>query len=202
MVDGWRADGLTISHVARLLFNIIPSKGDYTIGLSGDFDTPWPDRVERAGMVLTSETPNPEYPIFPLSIDEWKEWTLKTQSTNWPRVYFYERSYPLGILHLLYVPTDANQIALYLEEALLPISATGDTLLDFPPGYQEAIESNLAVRIAAKSPGSNIQEFTVELSRSSLMLIKNANNRPLKRGHDFERGPYRTNVYVGNRYNG
>jgi len=207
MVDAWTLDGLTVSHVARLLFPITPGKGDYSLGANGDWDPAtlglpgYPVRVERASMVLTTQTPQPEYKIFPLTIDQWQDWTLKTQSTNWPRRYFYEPSFPLAIFHLVYVPTDANAVALYLEEQIPMIAATGDALLSFRPGYEDAITSNLAVRIAARTPGSNISPMIVELARSSLSLIKMANNRPLRRENDMGRvGPRRSDILNGNRY--
>lgn len=200
MIDSWRADGLTISHISRKLYPITPGQGDYTIGPSGDWDTVWPTRVERMSIVLSQYSPEPEYPIFPLTVDEWQDWTYKKQVTNWPRRYFYERDFPLGILHLLYVPSDANSAAIYEEQPLSQIDATGDALLEFQPGYQEAIETNLAKRIAARFPGqSSISRLTLELSESSLDLIKNNNNRPLQRTTDFARSG-RSDIYNGNRY--
>lgn len=200
MVNAWKADGLTVWHIARTLFPLTPNQGDYTIGDGGDFDTPWPERVERAGIVLTEQTPQPEYPLYQLTVDEYQEWVLKGQSTNWPFRYWYERSYPLGIIHFLYIPTDSNQVALYLEEFLLPIDATGDSIVDWPPGYQEAIETNMAIRLAMKIPGANISNDTKVLARSSLALVKNANNRPLVRESDLGRQGGRSSVYAGNRY--
>lgn len=202
MVDGWRADGATISHIAREIFDINPAQADYSIGPNGDWDTEWPDRIERAGILVTQNgNPVPEYPMHVLTIDEYQLWTLKTQETNWPWCLWYERSGPpLGTVHLLYVPTDGNQVALYLEQFLLPIDATGDTTIEFPPGYQEAIESNLAVRLAARTPGAQLAPGMEEIARTSFMRIKNANNRPLARVSDFQHGSYRSSVYNGNRY--
>lgn len=204
MIDRWRGEGTTIYHIGRTVFPITPGKGDYNIGPSQDFDCPWPMRLERAGIILTSETVQPEYPIFPLTLDEWQYWTLKQQATNWPRRFFYEKSYPIGIVHLLYVPTDANNIALYMEQPLDEITATGDELIDLPPVYQEAVETNLAVRIAARNPGrSQISPMTVELAKSSLDQVRTNNARPLKRTTDLDRrGGCRSNVYSGNRYGG
>lgn len=202
MVDAWRSDGLTVSHIQRLLFQLIPNQGDYTIGEGGDFDTAWPDRVERAGIVLTEENPQPEYKLYQLTIDEYQEWVLKGQSTNWPFRYWYERSFPLGILHFLYIPTDTNQVALYLEEHILPINTTGNAIIEYQPGYQEAIETNLAVRLAMKLPRAQLKPGVEVLARSSLALIKNANNRPLVRESDLGRQGGRTNIWAGNRWGG
>lgn len=202
MVDAWRSDGLTISHLSRNPFPIVPNKSDYTIGPGGDIDTLWPERIERASIEITSQSPSPELPMVALTIDEWQDWRLKRQITNWSRAFFYERSFPLGIIHLVYVPTDANNLILYLEEPISQIDAADDSVIEFPPGYQEAIETNLAVRIAARHPKEqSLSEDTRELAIKSLNRIMNANNRPLERATDFtwRRGQVR-NVYSGNRY--
>lgn len=227
MVDSFQLDGGTISHVARLLFQINPNQGDYTVGPGGDWDpgqpasasspgynygqsasiaTNYPVRLERASMVLTTQQYDgagpPEYPIFPLTIDEWQNWTLKDQTTNFPRRYFYEPSFPLAVFHLLYVPYDADQVALYLEETLAQIDATSDAILIFRPGYQDMLTSNLAIRIAARTPGAQPSEYVRELAESSLDRIRMNNNRPLSRANDMTvSSRWRSNVYLGNRYN-
>jgi len=228
MIDAFQLDGWTISHVARLLFPLTPSQGIYTVGTNGDFDpangitlamaagqvggnagqigSNYPVRIERASAVVTTE-PNylgpPEYPMRQLSIDEYQFWILKQQTSNWPWCYYYEPSFPLGLLHLLYIPTDADQVALYLEETLTQINATSNALLDFRPGYYDMIASNMAVRIAARHPKTaEISEITRELARSSLSLVRMANDRPLSRSNDMARQQGgNANVYSGHRYN-
>ena len=49
MVDEFKLDGGTVSHVAREVFDLIPGKGDYTVGPNGDIDPTSP--------VLTSSPP-------------------------------------------------------------------------------------------------------------------------------------------------
>lgn len=202
MIDDWRSEGLTIYHVGRTLFDIIPGKGDYTIGINQDFDCPWPERITRAGFVLTGQTLDPEYEIYPLTVEEWADWTYKKQATNWSQRYYYEKSYPIGVMHLLYVPNDVNQLALYMEEPLQEINATGDQLFDLPPGYQTVCETNLGKAIAARNPGrSNISKLTLDKADSSLDQLRSNNRRGLKRSTDLSRGRnFRSNVYEGNRY--
>lgn len=201
MVNAWRADGLTVSHISREVFPIIPNKGDYTVGQGGDIDIPWQERIERAGILLTRECPEPEYPIWPLTVDEWQDWVLKKQATSYPRRFFYERKGPpFAILHLLYVPTDANGLVLYPEHYLVQVGATGNGTMWFQPGYLEAIETNLGRRLAMRVPGGSISQEVLTLARSSLALIKNANNRPLVRSSDVQQRTGRSDVYAGNRY--
>jgi hypothetical protein len=219
MIDAFQLDGMICSHVARLLFPITPSVGIYTVGPNGDFDpvngisaagpagqiaSNYPVRIERAGAVVTTNSGAsgpPEFPMRPLTTDEYQLWILKQQTSNWPWCYYYEPAFPLGILYLLYMPTDANQVALYLEQTLAQIDATEDALLQFRPGYYDMIASNLAVRIAARHPDrAKLSDSTRELARSSLSLVRMANDRPLSRSNDMSAHSGRQSVYTGNRY--
>lgn len=226
MVDEWALDGGTVSHVAREVFDIVPGKGDYTIGPNGDLDPTapvmtsaapvspgedptqscvYPVRIERASLIVstipTSAGP-PEYGLWPMTIDEWQDWILKGQISNWPRRFYYEPDYPLGVLHLVWVPTDANQLALYLEQNLSAVGAVGDMLLNFRPGYQYFIECNMAVRLADNNPTkAKITEHTRSEAIRTLRLIQSSNDRPLSRVSDaLGSGPARSNIYIGNRY--
>ena len=165
----------------------------------------WPVQIERASIVISTEPTSagpPEYPLFPMTIDEWQSWILKQQVTNWPRRYYWEPAYPLGMLHLLYVPVDGNQIALYLEQNLQALGTTGDSLLDFRPGFQYFIECNLAVRLAANDQERrSVSPFTASEAIRTLREIQANNSRPLMRISDAQSGTrWRSNVYVGNRY--
>jgi hypothetical protein len=224
MVDAFQLDGRMVSHTARLLFPITPSKGIYSVGPNGDWDpaqgvslagavgqipSNYPVRIERASAVVTTEPlylGPPEYEMHSLSIDEYQSWILKQQTSNWPWCYYYEPAYQnsngLGIIHLLYVPTDADQIALYLEETLAQIDATQDALIWLRPGYYDMISSNMAIRIAARHPkDAVVADSTRELARSSLSLVRMANNRPLAKTNDMAQSSGRmSNIYTGNRY--
>lgn len=213
MVDAWNANGLTISHVARTLFDVVGGQGDYTIGPGAQWDTPMhPREIERMSMILTDQSPEPEYAMVPLTLEEWQHWLLKSQTNNWSRRFYYEPpgnggqvvsdSTPfMGVVHLLYVPSQANQVAVYLEVPYSQIAATGDQLLEYQYGVQEAIETNLALRIAARHPKeARVSEDTRRLAKSSLELIMNNNNRPLQRVTDLRAGFNRPNVLSGNRF--
>ena len=219
MIDSLQLDGGMVSHVARLLFNVIPGKGDYSVGIGGDLDpgqpvssssaiaSNYPVRIERAGILLTS-IPSPvgagfaEIRLWPMTLDEWQSWVYKQQTTTYSRHYFYEPAYPLGVFHLVYVPTESDQIVLYIEETLAQITSTGDAALDFRPGYQDMLTSNLAMLIGQRTPGWQPPLTLPERARASLALIRMNNNRPLARASDAHGYParWRSAVRLGNRY--
>lgn len=226
MIDSFQLDGRMISHVARLLFPITPSKGIYSVGPGGDWDpqngvsdagpvgqipTNYPVRIQQASAVVTTNQNGgggpPEYPMQQLSLQDYQLWVLKQQSSNWPWCYYYEPAFNMGLalIYLLYIPTDSNFVALYLEETLAQIQATQDAILSFRPGYYEMITSNMAKRIAMRYPDrAKISPMTLELARETLSSVRQANYRPLSRNNDMARMDERGNSYPsilsGNRY--
>jgi hypothetical protein len=79
------------------------------------------------------------------------------------------------------------------------------TVLTFPPGYQEAIEANLAMRIwqrdsSRSSLDPQARAELKERARRSFQVFTNANNRPNMRMTDLSAPSSRTNIYTGNRW--
>ena len=237
-VDSMQLDSTMVSHVARLQFQLIQNKGDYTVGPGGDWDpgnpvsasspgfnypsasiaSNYPVRIERASILLTSQFtgtnfpgppplpppsgPGPaEYPLFKMSEQEWQGWTLKNQTTNFPRAYYYEQSYPLGVFHLLYVPYDTDTCVLYIEETLAQIDSDSDAILYFRPGYQDLLTTKLAIKIARRTSGIQVTPELMSAEREAEELVRTNNHRPLKKMSDANpRIPFRSNIYIGNRY--
>lgn len=221
MIDSWQLDGEMVSHVARLTFPLIPNKGIYTVGPNGDFDpaygvsaagiagqipSSYPVRIDRASVIITQDPAQsgpPEYPLRQLSEQEYQAWTLKEQNASWSWCFYVEPAFNssngLAILYLLYIPQQANLVALYLEETLPQIDATQDAILYFRPGYYDCIAANLAVRLDRGR--GKISPDVRELARTSLSLIKKNNWRPISRSNDMtSHYEWRSNIFQGNRY--
>lgn len=93
---------------------------------------------------------------------------------------YYNPTYPLGTVFLWPLPNTAqNQLVLYIQSAFGGF-ADLTTDYDWPdlPGYLDAVEYNLAVRVSS-SFAVNISAYpqVVDLARETLGLIKRANNR-------------------------
>jgi hypothetical protein len=207
LVDSLRMDGLKCWRVSRVLFPLVSKQGSYGIGPDGDWVvTRAPVNIQRGSVIVTSTTPTIEYPMEKLSEQEYQEWRLKDLSTSWPAAFYYER--PMydgssgqldGTVHLMFVPGEANQAALYLEESISPIDATGNSILEFPVGYQEVIETNMAKTLAARDPRSKISPLTIEAANKSMRAIKIANFRPRQMESDYPTNDVRQHDGWGNR---
>lgn len=207
MANSWALDGLKCWQVKRMVFNITSGKGRYSIGKGGDFDTQRPNDIERGSVIVVNQNPSPEWPLEKLTLQEWQEWRLKDLSITWPAAFYFDPELDVSggagnavaYVNFLFVPGDSNQVALYLKQSLSPIDATGDTILDFADGYEEAIETNMAVTLAARRPGSNISPLTIQAAQRSLRQIKISNHRPVHMQSDYPVRPRALHDGWGNR---
>ncbi len=193
LVNSWALDGLKCWQEKRTVFDLVAGRGRYSIGPNGDFNTRRPNRIDQASVIVTSINPSQEWPLNKLSLQEYQEWTQKGLSLTWPSDFYFDPELDqsadptnaVSYINFLAVPSAANQVALYLKQAINPIDATGDAILEFADGYEEAIETNMAKVLAARNPNSNISPLTLEAAARSLRQIKINNFRPTHMESDY-----------------
>jgi hypothetical protein len=198
MLDQWRARGLRVPSVHRTLFPLVSMQQSYTIGPGGDFDTDRPASLGMAGIVLTNQTPNPEWPMHVLSQEQWAQIRNKGWSSSWPIAIYYEPTTAggLGTLWLYPIPSTAQSVALYLDAFIGEVTLT-ETLI-MPPGHRKAIEENLALAIANRNPGMARPGPRLGYDAAeSLQVIEILNHRPLQRTNDLPLRRGRSNIYGG-----
>lgn len=147
IVEAWKNERLMVPAIQRSVFNLTGA-ASYTIGTGGTFNVTRPVRIDNAGCVLIVSNPTnpPEIELELLTPQTWAEQTLKGLTSTLPQKLYYETTYPLGRIYMWPVPTEANQLALYMWQALAEIASTSDTV-SFPPGYAKALRYNLAVEL-------------------------------------------------------
>ena len=148
MVDAWSIESLMIFSRTRTTYTLIPGQAQITIGPVGDWEATRPIRIESLGLVLTSVSPHVETPIEILTDDQWAAKRVKDLSSNLPRQCWINDSWPLTSLYFWPVPLEANDIALY-HWAQLATPTSLDSIIRFPPGYEQAFVDNLAVATCA-----------------------------------------------------
>lgn len=199
MMDSWANERLALFATSRDAYTLTPGHNPHTLGNSGspDFNATRPLRIDRASIVLAISG-NSELPLNgPLSDEEWQI-THGKVSTGIPSRLWVETEYPLLKLWLNPVPANADTLVLYTWQQLGRFAATSTTF-DFPPGYEEAIVSNLALRIAPLF-GVTISQEAALIANDSLATLKRVNIKPINIGTDpalIRRGPF--NVIAGDR---
>lgn len=198
MVDSWSNERLTLYAISRDTYTLIPGHNPHTLGTAGspDFNATRPLRIDRASIVLASSG-NSELPLNMLSDEEWQI-TQGKVTTGIPAKLWVETEYPLIKMWLNPIPTNADYLILYTWQAISRFALTS-TSFDMPPGYEEAIVYNLALRLAP-SYGVSLSPEAVEITTNSLANIKRVNTKPIFLGSDpalLRRGPF--NVIAGDR---
>ncbi len=195
MLDSWRTERLLVFHVGRHVQNVNASQQSYLIGDGApDWDVTRPLRIEFAGLIQTDNTGNypTELPLSILTPLDWGSIAVKNITSSTPQKLYYEPTYdltagnpptagnPWGTVWLWPVPQVANQIALYLWEPLQNYDTENDPVT-VPPGYLEALQYNLATKLAMR-PWLGQKPGITPMALSEAKTLKNwvkTNNRPL-----------------------
>ena len=148
MIDSWSVERLMIFTIQRQVFDMPTAKQTYTLGPGGDFNVPRPPRLVRAGIISLNNVAQPlELPLEMLTVDEWADIPVKNIQSALPLKLWNDNAYPLMNLNFWCIPNQDVNVALYTWTAL---SQFADFVTDyeFPPAYLEAIEWNLALKLA------------------------------------------------------
>jgi hypothetical protein len=139
-----------------------------TIGSGGDFDTARP--IEITG--FQARVNGVDYTLSPVSFEQYQMTPIKDINSNYPTVYAYQKTYPLGILHIYYEPQDALSVRITSKKPLTAFTLVGTVAL--PDGYELAIQSNLTIALAA-AHGKQAKPSTIRTAINSKAAIEGVN---------------------------
>ena len=180
MVDSWGTNRLTIYTVTRNVLDLTASTQEYTIGTGGTFNIVRPITIERASIILdkdASSTEKIELPIRgPLTVSQWQDVAIKGTTSTYPTNFYYDRAWAAGLAKISVWPipnSSSVQLVLYVPTALTSF-ADLTTSYTFPPGYEEALRYQLALRLAQEF-GAAVSGGLLELANESFANIKRIN---------------------------
>lgn len=178
MISSWSTESLLINAKVRRVHTLTTGDQQYTVGASGaDFTAPRPLRVVEALIRDESVSPAIEYPSLRiLSLAEWAAIVIKELGNSIPTDIYLEGTYPLETFNLYPKPSAGLKLVLWSWEPLTEI-ATLDTAISFPPGYEEALIYNFAIRLAPEY-GKTIPAEVASVANDSKANIKRMNHRP------------------------
>lgn len=199
MTGLWSLFPTTSPVTSREVFDMTADKGGpddpYTIGDGGDLDTARPPKIIGCGLLLNPGTASEvEIPRAVITDDAWQLIQVKSLSNELFTDLYYNPTYEddLGTVNLWPVPSvDTNQLVIYRVAQLARFPSLSATV-NLPEGTEEAIQMNVAVRLAPyyeKQPSPDVKEF----ARNSLAAIMR-NNLPMS---DLQQDPAITNSKAG-----
>lgn len=172
MLDGWRNDKLLVYANKDIAVTLINGTASYTIGATGGTVDTSPVEVVSA-YVRQSDI---DYFLTPLTDAQYQAKSAKSITSDIPAEYLFTHTHPNATITLYPVPTVANTMYVRVRTPLAAV-ALADTFA-LPPGYEEAIVFNLAMRLYPEYPALPLNPVIPEIARTSLAGIKRINHRP------------------------
>lgn len=145
MLDGLSIERKYIYQIQQESFAWAGAATSKTIGSLGDFNTTRPERIEDSTFFRDSN--NNDYPVMVTENREvYDRLTVKSTSSTYPQILFYDKAYPLGVLYVYPVHSSALTLKLNSWKVLQNFTSL-TTSLSLPKGYQWMIENNLAIAL-------------------------------------------------------
>lgn len=168
MLASWSNRSLLI--LARVVetFNLQGGIAAYTMGPGGDFDTARPIQI------ITGYTSDGSinYPWETISDEEFANITFPGISIPYPEFVNFTNNFPLSTLNFYPVPAQAFPVTIYSEKEISQLSSL-DTVLEFAPGWDQAMIYNLAILLGPEY-GQQVDAALVQIAKDSLTSIKTA----------------------------
>lgn len=171
MLDTWRNDKL-MAYAFQEETLTLTGAATYSIGPSGTIATNRPVRIESAvGVRADGST----YPIRVVNEELYAGVTNRSQTADQPDVLNYKATLPDGTIYVTPL-SSSGTIRLVTRVALLAF-ATADATTYLPPGWREALATNLAL-ILAPEYETEAPPKVEKRAIASMASIKRVNSRP------------------------
>ena len=148
MIDSWSNDRLLIFTLSQTSFALTASQGSYTIGNGGDFNMARPTRIVDPCFIRDSDGNDSELKL--IDAQAYGRIVDKDADGTYPVYLFYDYGYSAtSTATVRFWPEPDSGLSTFINtlQPLQTFTAISTNLL-FPPGYQDAIETNYAVRSA------------------------------------------------------
>lgn len=184
MLEAWSTERLNVFTIQPTTLTLNPGQQVYQWGIgAADFNQARPLRIDTAN-VVTSATGGPcELPLEILNMQQWAGIAIKATPSTIPTRIYLDNEYPDANLYVWPVPSASIQIIAYVWQAITTGFTDTSVTLSFPPGYAEAIRTNLAVALAPEWD-KELRADVAERALTSKAAIKRMNKPRLYLGCD------------------
>jgi hypothetical protein len=180
MLDSWSNESLTTFALLEQSAPLVVGQSAYTIGPGGDFNMVRPIRIiDGPGSAYLLDTNGNRYPVDVIPQAKWNTiWNISRSTSNLPDTIFYDPQFPLGIINVYPLYSGGVSVTLFWDSYLSLVKLTSlDVAVMLPPGYEKAIEDNLAIELEPYFPTAIVSPLLRELASTSKANIKRSNIR-------------------------
>ena len=169
MLDSWSIERGMIYQLQQTTHSWTANTASMTIGSGGDFNTTRPYRIEQDG-VFFRDSDNQDYPVTVLPRSAYDNIRDKTTGGSFPEYLFHDDGYPTRTLYAYPKPSQALTLYLGSWKPLQSFTVL-TTAISMPPGYQAAIEVNLAIWSAPRYGAAAVAAAS-RLEKQAMLLKK------------------------------
>jgi hypothetical protein len=157
MLENWSTETLSVWETRNVSFNTVAGQAEYTIGPAGNFNGVRPIDIDAAYCTFNGV----DFPIQLINQEQYNQINLKTMRQPIIERMLYTNEFPLGVITVWPVPSQAMPLVLTARDNILaPVTLA--TTLTGPPGYAKALRFCLAVEMAP--------EFGLEASATVMQV--------------------------------
>lgn len=171
MIDSWNGEGQML--YALEMFSVDVSARSPSIGPGATLDMPRPDGLVEGQVFLKTSITN--YRLRQMTQREWAAVEADTVSEGTPSKFYYDEGSPTGVLNFNVTPDTTYTLEVYAPTLLAQIT-NASAVFTLPPSYADALDHNLAVRIAPEF-GQEVPATVAELAVSLKAKILRKNLR-------------------------
>ena len=197
MIDSWNTERLSVFSTIDQVFNWPSSTRIRTLGPTGDFVGQRPVQLDDATYFRDAST-NVSYGIKMINQEQYNNIAVKTVTSTYPQVLWYNATYPDIEIYIYPVPSRVLEFH-FVSVQKLDEPANLDTVLAFPPGYLRAFRYNLACELAPEygvEPSAQVRRIAM-YSKRDLKRINNPDDVMAMPAAMIINRP-RFNIYSGN----
>lgn len=176
MLDQWSNESFMVVNINEITQNIAGGGTAWTIGVGGQINTARPLNINSAFVRVAGL----DYPVAVINVEEYELIGMKQLNGAWPRCVYYNSGSPLGILNFWPNPA-SGEIHLFVDQIFTRFATINDTI-QFPPGYELAMRSNLSMLLAPGYGRASAAQIglVAATAKSSKANIKGTNMQPVQ----------------------
>lgn len=169
MLDSWRNDKLMCYAYQEETCSLTANDSTYTLGPSGDLTTTRPVEIMSAYILVSGN----QYPVTMRDETWWARIPDQTLGGDWPSDAIYRPTMPNGTIQVWPVQSSSRTMKVVTRVVVSAFASTSTTVT-LPPGWEAAIDFNLALEIAPEYEAEP-SPFVVKRAAETLAGIKRAN---------------------------
>lgn len=171
------AIGATTITMSANALSTVAAAETITYTIPGNFKIARPLKITNAFTRLTAPgNTGLDYPMDIVARDQYAQIGFKGVAGPWPRVVYYDPTFPLGNLYFYPNPSSAGSLHLWTDTILNQFAAL-TTPVNLPQGYARALIKNLALELAPEY-GKTASALLVQQAKEALRMVKALNSEP------------------------